>query len=45
MDVHCVVHILATVLQETGKLYQRFGSAADYLFFFGPRDTILLVVV
>lgn len=30
MDVHHVVHIHATVLQEKGKFDQRFGSAAVY---------------
>lgn len=35
MDVHHVVHIYATVLQETGRFDQRFGSAAAYLFWPG----------
>lgn len=38
MDVHHVVHIHATVLQEAGILDQRFGSAAAYFFFFWPTE-------
>lgn len=45
MDAPHVVHIHATVLQESGEFDQRFGSALAGLLLFGSQSPISVVVV